>query len=565
MNIKNIIIASVFLLAVSCVKEEIPFAIDTEKINIDCYGGVRTLKVSSDDRWVAIVDTTWVSVSPANGMGVTDCNIYIDSSLFFRNRTANIRIQSVDDAAEYHDFQIVQSGFRHEIVTEKPQVNISDFASYEDRTFDLKVMSNVRFSVDLTDTPWLEFVEEPAFNLDRGARPRPVVLKFRWKVNTEGDPRIVDSIKFVPSVKDGVSVDISKVTIRQEAGPDLERTKGTAEGDSLALIAISRALGCMAEFEVNEKMANWTGVTVWKTGEKKGRVRSAQFAYFNTEESLPYAVKYLTMAEELVFYSNTNSFMKDIELGDEICELDNLKKLTMFSYGIVDLPERMSEMKSLRYLDLTGNNLQKIPDVLYECKNLKALFLTSNQRGSIPDLKNTVKTDVGGLFNECVFNNISREYEFPKRLLAWNQLDTLRLSVNYLQGKLPTDKELLECEEYQFTPWDVDKWDETATEVHLADSLGENGKKFFTDNKVPMVLPDIDFFSINLNRLHGDIPNWLKYHPKLDMWTPLILVFPQEGKDSNGNRAGFNQEPTNLNYYYDIYEKKEWSDVNVIE
>ena len=107
--------------------------------------------------------------------------------------------------------------------------------------------------------------------------------------------------------------------------------------------------------------------------------------------------------------------------------------------------------------------------------------------------------------------------------------------------------------------------DETATEVHLADSLGENGKKFFTDNKVPMVLPDIDFFSINLNRLHGDIPNWLKYHPKLDMWTPLLLVFPQEGKDSNGNRAGFNQEPTNLNYYYDIYEKKEWSDVNVIE
>ena len=90
------------------------------------------------------------------------------------------------------------------------------------------------------------------------------------------------------------------------------------------------------------------------------------------------------------------------------------------------------------------------------------------------------------------------------------------------------------------------------------------GIKFFTENRVPMVLPDIDFFAINLNKLHGDIPNWLKYHPKLDYWFPLLLVFPQEGKDAAGNVAGFNNVPTNLNYYYEIYKNKKWSESNIV-
>ena len=80
-----------------------------------------------------------------------------------------------------------------------------------------------------------------------------------------------------------------------------------------------------------------------------------------------------------------------------------------------------------------------------------------------------------------------------------------------------------------------------------------------------MVLPDMDFFSINLNRLHGEIPNWLKYHPKLDYWTPLMLVFPQEGKTQEGIAAGFKDVPTNLNYYYEVYTKKKWSETNIEE
>jgi hypothetical protein len=34
-------------------------------------------------------------------------------------------------------------------------------------------------------------------------------------------------------------------------------------------------------------------------------------------------------------------------------------------------------------------------------------------------------------------------------------------------------------------------------------------------------------------------------------------VFQQEGRAQDGTQAGFENEPANLRYYYDIYTKKE--------
>ena len=53
------------------------------------------------------------------------------------------------------------------------------------------------------------------------------------------------------------------------------------KGDSLALIAISQALDCWASFDTSERMEHWNGVTVWKSGPNKGRVRSAAFKLFS--------------------------------------------------------------------------------------------------------------------------------------------------------------------------------------------------------------------------------------------------------------------------------------------
>ena len=116
--------------------------------------------------------------------------------------------------------------------------------------------------------------------------------------------------------------------------------------------------------------------------------------------------------------------------------------------------------------------------------------------------------------------------------------------MNYLEGTLP---------DLENDP-DFPKW--TAEEVNACDTLPEIliGK--------PKVLPDTDLFAINLNRLYGSAPDWLLYHPKLDLWYPFSLVFFQEGKASNGTRAGFDNEPANLDYYYEHYVNKQWNPAN---
>ena len=50
----------------------------------------------------------------------------------------------------------------------------------------------------------------------------------------------------------------------------------------------------------------------------------------------------------------------------------------------------------------------------------------ANTRKNIYDLSNTVETNYGGLVEE---------QGFPRRMIEWD-LDTLVLSVNYLQGRV---------------------------------------------------------------------------------------------------------------------------------
>ena len=188
-------------------------------------------------------------------------------------------------------------------------------------------------------------------------------------------------------------------------------------------------------------------------------------------------------------------------------------------------------LKSLEYLDISSNCFQSIPDILTpeNFPNLHALVMNANQRYTIYDLGNDIRENVGGLIDEP---------KFPERILKWNKLDTIRLSVNYLAGELP---QMLGHE----------KW--TAEEVHACDTLPE------ILIGLPKVLPDTDFFAINFNRLTGELPDWLLYHPKLDLWYPFSLVFSQEGKTREGANAGFSNEPVSLDYYYQHYTNKKYN------
>ena len=96
----------------------------------------------------------------------------------------------------------------------------------------------------------------------------------------------------------------------------------------------------------------------------------------------------------------------------------------------------------------------------------------------------------------------------------------------------------------------------TQADINAADSLPQ------ALVGIPKVLPNIKRFSINLNRLTGELPEWLLRHPALDWWDPFTLVFFQEGKDKEGKTAGFTNEPINLNDYYEFYEGKKYLDPN---
>ena len=175
---------------------------------------------------------------------------------------------------------------------------------------------------------------------------------------------------------------------------------------------------------------------------------------------------------------------------------------------------------------------------------LTALIINANQRHVAGDLYNNYKENCGGRIKECPLDADGKR-EFPRRLLKWNKLDTLRLSVNYLQGTIPDFSD-----EPSFPRW-------TAEEVNACDTLPS------ILIGLPKVLPQTDFFAINLNRLHGELPQWLLYHPKLDLWYPDLLVFNQEGKDQEGNLAGFSNAPSNLNYYYEQYTNKKYNPNNI--
>ena len=80
---------------------------------------------------------------------------------------------------------------------------------------------------------------------------------------------------------------------------------------------------------------------------------------------------------------------------------------------------------------------------------------------------------------------------------------------------------------------------------------------------LPKVLPNMKFFAINFNRFTGQLPQWLLMHPKLDIWAPYSLVFSQEGKTRDGRNAGFSNEPTSLDSYYQLYPNKKYNPSNM--
>jgi hypothetical protein len=533
---KYMAIVGIALAMVACDRggEHIEFAIDRTKIEVSEVGGTEQVQLSSSDDWIASTDNTWITISPANGRGSTPCKIIIDSALTASPRTGVVRIENTR-TWKSQDIVVEQRGYPYTIEIEDNAVELSNFEAYGKRYFDVRVRSNVDFEIDFPDNAGWLTNDSYRLTLDRGARPREVTVRFNWDINTSPRERLAE-VAFRP--KSGETMARQDVlNVRQEASAPI--VENTREGDSVALLSIARAMGLYTMWDASTPMSTWNNVTLWEeqmagcTPDKVGRVRSVEILLFHTREKLPYEVRYLTAAEEIYIFGNTNTFMLNLELGDDIAELTQLRRLTVGSYGLIDLPQSLAKLKNLEHLDVSANNFQTVPEVLTKenFPKLRTLIMNANQRSLIYDLSNSTRTDVGGFIDEP---------EFPTDLIKWD-LDTLVLSVNYLQGELPTFEDDPEVPYY------------TQEEIDAVDTLPQ----FLVDNRIKKVMPSTKRFAINFNRLYGNLPDWLLYHPALDWWVPYSLVFQQEGRARNGRQAIFDNEPANLNYYYEVYTFKQ--------
>ena len=520
------------------------FKLDKTEITIGAEGGTDKVIVQSSDEWVAIASEPWLMVSPANGIGTTECKVVIDSTLVNDIRTATISFTPNGQAP--HMVAVHQTGFDKIISIEKTDMEIESSAKIDKRYIETTITTNVQFKINIEyvggGMEWIS-TQETEVDLDRGARPRTVKLRFDWKMNVEPKNRIA-KINFVPKNTEDILKESAVLTLTQKAAPKIEDNRA---GDSLALLMISEQLNLLGSvWDYSENMRNWVNVTLWEKNDKNlpapeavGRVRSVAYAMFRTEESIPQEVRYLKYLESLDISSNTNTMLQNIKLGSEICQLNYLKHLRMFSYGLVSLPDDFKNLgKSLETLDLSANNFTTIPEILSKenFPKLKSLNLVANRRWTVTDLRkaNNYEDGLGLHFNTS--NNQSL-----KRLFLWDTLEELRLSNNYMEGQIP-DFEVGKDGVEAYTQADVD-------------AFGGDTIQYLADYKKPKILPKMKMLTLNLNFFTGKIPDWILYHPYFLEWIPEILLFNQQegGINSEGVLVGFENEPITFDYYYDTF------------
>ena len=548
----NILVMAVAAFAVvACTNEPevVDFKSDINKIEVEADGGVKKVRIQSSDEWVASVGmqsngdpNPWITVSPANGRGTVACDFIIDSALTAQPRQAVVSIRNIRTNKEQR-ITVSQKGYEYAVELDRTNVEVKKFAEYGKRYFDVVVKTNFPFEVKIPQSAQHWISREPASNLsdaykldlDRGIRPREVKVRFNWKINNSANVRLAD-IEFVPTSELAVAhSDILNVS-QEAAEPIIPETRA---GDSLSLLNSANTMQCWTVWDSSVPMNRWSGVTLWEERmegckpEWAGRVKRVEIFLCNSYEGLPYEVQYLTAADEIYIFSNENSMLKNINLGEHVCKLSNLKRLTVAAFGLTELPEEFTNLKNLEFLDLGSNNFQRVPSMITKenFPNLRALVLNAQQRHAVSDLSNTryAIEELGGLVEED---------KFPEQLLKWG-LDTLVLSVNYLHGELPS---------FENDP-EVPKW--TEEEVLAADTLP------MALVGTPKVMPTTKTFRINHNRLSGEAPKWLLMHPALDWWVPFSLIFPQEGRWSDGTKSGFTNEPASLvDYYKNWYPNK---------
>ena len=535
------------------------FSLSTTEVAANAEGGKETVTVNSEGEWVAKSSEPWLSISPANGFGSTECVISIDEALKNEVREAEIRFMPKGQTPQV--ITVTQLGYGKMIYVKETKVDLKASDLYNKRHFEAVITANVPFKIvyewltekqpkadqpeednKLKDWLWVEKKNEPVFNLE-SARPKTYKVRFEWKMNPEWIERQA-KINFEP-LKEGLEADeeitITPILVTQAASPVITDDRA---GDSLAIQTIHERLQSDIAFNFSENMMYWENVTLWKRTDKDlpapeavGRVRSVNFGTVTIKESLPQEVKYLKYLETFQVYGNANTMLLNIALENHICELKYLKNLQIGGYGLVSLPEDFKKLgQTLVSLDLSANNFTGVPAVLTKenFPALRKLMLNGNRRWTVGSLKDTQynkDTELGFHIN---MNEDPREID---QLFLWDTLEELVLSYNYLEGSLPTYEGRTE----------IPVWE--------GNELPKDTLSFLKDKNIPKILPNAKRLTLNLNYFTGELPKWLLYHPHLLDWFPEVLIFNQQemGRDSKGAPVQFSNAPTNFEYYFKAY------------
>lgn len=549
--------------------QAIAFGLSTEELVFPENGGTESVTITAANTWNINANASWLKITPANGMGSGEFTVSADASVLAEPRTASIRIEASGEMPK--TIKLTQMGYQLGVYPSTTDTLIENSALKDKRFFELSVVTNVRFSVEIKEAildesgndtgemgekaKWLSTTyKEKDLNLDYGQRPVAAKLRFDWNVNVEDQKRAA-KIAFKFTDNDGNPQE-TVVTVTQKAAPTITDNRA---GDSLALLIISERLNVMSPWDGSRNMRYWNGVKLWENTDQevkdnpqmKGRVRSVLFSMFHTEESVPAEVTHLKYVETLEFFSNVNNGLKSIKLGNEVCQLEYLKNLRLDAYGLTELPD-INELKKLgdklEVLSLSSNNFNKIPAVLNKeiLPNLKVLKMNANRRRDVVSDLTTLDKDKDGLYLDL--NSYADKRRFME-ILAW-ELDTLQLSNNYIEGELPTDKDLSDSGLFDLY-----------TEEDIKASHNTGDKK----DELPEILvgtPKVMFktkgFTVNLNYLHGEIPNWILLHPQMADWNSFTFIFTQEDakSDTKGNLPGFVNIPKDFEEYYKLYPNK---------
>lgn len=485
------LVCSIFLGLSSCHEEEVKsvgFGISQNQFDFLATGGTGDIVVTSGAEWTVESNAEWCLISPANGNGSVECELRVDTSYLYKAREAVLTFHS---GSESKQVKVSQLGYEKVILPKETSVEIPDYKRLDEAFVEVEVVANVDFEVVLpNNSDWLTYELDDAHV---SSVPRPRKVKFKYGINTNPAERLANVI-FRPVADKDQDAQSSNVEIKQQAAPLIVPSRA---GDSLAIVMISRMLGTHVDPSADgTSLIHWSGVTTkefpvenGKEGETELRVTKVQFKMFNTKESIPYQVKYLTKTESISFYGNGNGDYKSIEWTPEIAEMTWLKHLQVAGYGFVNIPEEIATMKNLETIDLSGCFVSEIPvHIFQELPNLKSLSLSNNARKNYVDL--TSVTD---------WTDLGIHGELPKELFMEN-LEELRIQHNYIEGKIPD---------------------------------------------LPVgSMPNLKSLGLNGNFLSGDAPEWIMQHPYVGCWEPFTFIFNQRaGKDSKGKKAGLTNEP----------------------